>query len=151
MAKRNKNVSKTIPNGRTLQTRDEFLESGKGKKNIKPNHPEPNDLYRRVVVVDSNRKNEVAVVKLTTKGKNKLPNYGRGRSSFKPIVEIRDNQGNFISIDGVKFKENKQKKDLSKKDVSFVKKKSFVKSNPKTREQNRTRARELKGRQKKNR
>ena len=46
------NISKKVPIGRTLQTRDEFLASGKGKKNIKPDHPSKRDLYRRVGVVE---------------------------------------------------------------------------------------------------
>lgn len=29
-----KNISKKVPNGRTLQTRDEYLGSGKGKKTL---------------------------------------------------------------------------------------------------------------------
>ena len=57
------NVSQKIPNGRTLQTRDEFFEGQ--EKYRKPGY-ENKGLYRKVVVVDSNRADELAVVKLTT-------------------------------------------------------------------------------------
>lgn len=61
-----KNVSQKIPNGRTLQTRDEHFE---GQKNYrKPGYENKGD-YRRVVVIDSNRDDELAVIKLTTSKK----------------------------------------------------------------------------------
>ena len=53
-----KNVSQKIPNGRTLQTRDEFFEGQ--EKYRKPGY-ENKGLYRKVVVVDSNRADELAV------------------------------------------------------------------------------------------
>lgn len=64
-----KNVSQKIPNGRTLQTRDEFFEGQ--EKYRKPGY-ENKGLYRKVVVVDSNRADELAVVKLTTQSKEQL-------------------------------------------------------------------------------
>lgn len=113
-----KNISKKVPNGRTLQTRDEFLSSGKGKSNIKPDHPNKHDLYRRVGVVDSNNKDELAIVKLGTKGRHTLEDYLDGKSSYNAYIEIEDNKGNRIKIDGVRFVENPKERDLSKKQVA---------------------------------
>ena len=137
-----KNVSQKVPNGRTLQTRDEFLESGKNYK--KPGYNQKG-LYRKVVVVDSNRNNELAVIKLTTKGKHKLPNYQKGKSSFKPIIETKDNKNKPIVI-GPKFKENNTKQDLNKKDISKIKKISLRKSSTQTKQTNKSKLRRLKNR-----
>ncbi len=117
-----KNISKKVPNGRTLQTRDEYLGSGKGKKNIKPEHPNPNDLYRRVTVIDSNIQNELAIIKLGTKGRHSLKKYLTGKSKYNAYIEIEDNNGNRIKIDGVRFVENSSKRDISKEDVTEMKK-----------------------------
>ena len=137
-----KNVSQKIPNGRTLQTRDEFLASGKGYK--KPGY-ENKGYYRKVVVVDSNRDNELAVVKLTTKGKHKLRNYKQGKSSYKAFIETKDDKNNPIVL-GKKFRENSKKYDVSFSDVTEIKKSSLVKSSRKTKEVNKTRLRKLKSR-----
>ncbi len=141
-----KNVSQKVRNGTTLQTRDEFLESYDGQNNIKPNHPNKNDLYRRVVVVDSNRKDELAVVKLTTKGKHKLATYENGKSTYKPIVETKTNKGKSIKIDGAKFVKNKSKKDLSEQSVNKIKKDALKKASSKTRFENKSKLRKLKNR-----
>lgn len=141
-----KNVSKSVPNGRTLQTRDEFLASGKGKKDIKPNHPNPKDYYRRIGVVDSNKNGDLIVIKLDTKGKHSLPDYMSGKSKYKPLIEIEDCDGNRIRIDNPKFKQNSPKKDISKKDVSKIKKDCFKRAAPKTKIANRIMARKIKGR-----
>ena len=111
------NISKKVPIGRTLQTRDEFLESGKGKKNIKPDHPSKRDLYRRVGVVDSNANDELAVIKLGTKGRHTLEKYLNGKSSYNAFIEIEDNKNKPIKIDGIKFVENKPNRDISKQDI----------------------------------
>lgn len=143
-----KNVSQKIPNGRTLQTRDEFLGSYSGSKNIKPQHPKQSDLYRRVAVIDSNRNDEVVIVKLTTKGQHKLKNYLDGKSTYKAFIEIHDNDGKPIKIDGVKFLENKPKRDISSKDVNQIKKDCLTnaKTNKQLRKNNRASVRSVKGR-----
>jgi len=106
MKKSDKNVSKRIPNGRTLQTRDEYFE---GAQNYRKEGYEKKGLYRTVVVVDSNRKDDLAVITLTTSNKGvEVP--GRKKSKYRPFVETRDDEGNPIKT-GKKFKENKPKKD----------------------------------------
>lgn len=117
-----KNVSQRIPNGRTFQTRDEFLESGSGKKNIKPDHPNRNDLYRKVAVVDSNRFDEIIIVKMGTKGRHELPGYGNGKSTYNAFIEIYDDEHKPLKRNSRKLVENKPSKDLSKAEVTQIKK-----------------------------
>lgn len=119
--KSDKRQSKEIPAGRTLQTRDEFLASGKGKRNIKPDHPDKKDLYRRVGVIGSNSNGEVAVVKLSTKGRHKLEDYLNGKSRYNAYIEIKDNKGRRIKVDGRKFLENSSERDLSANAVHQIK------------------------------
>ena len=141
--KKNKNVSKTIPNGRTLQTRDEYFE---GAKDYRKEGYEKKGLYRTVVVVDSNRENDLAVIALTTSNKGvELPE--RKKSKYRPFVETKDDDGNPIKT-GKKFKENKQKKDLSPKTVSKMKKLAFKNAGSAS-EENRKKVRDMKGRNKK--
>lgn len=132
-----KNVSQKIPNGRTLQTRDEFFEGQ--EKYRKPGY-ENKGLYRKVVVVDSNRADELAVVKLTTsKQGTALPDYQQGKSKYRPFVATKDDENKPIKV-GKKFLPNKPQKDVSQKDVNQIKKDSIK------RKDNRKKLRELKGR-----
>ncbi|MFA5659793.1 MAG: hypothetical protein WC968_00050 [Bacilli bacterium] len=142
MKKKNKNVSKKIKNGTTLQTRDEYLGNS---KYIKKEHPSKNDLYRKVVVVDSNKNDELAIVKLTTKGGHGLPNYKKGKSTYKAFVETESN-GKKIIVDNNRFVKNKTNDHLSKEDVVEIKKNVF--KNSKSSKLNRKKIRVLKGRKK---
>lgn len=134
-----KNVSQRIPNGRTLQTRDEFLQSGKGYR--KPGY-ENKGYYRELIVVDSNRKNEIAVIKGSSKGKDI---EGLTKTKFKPFIEIKDDEGKPIKI-GKKFIENKSSKDLSKHQVNQIKIELFKKSSKKLRKYNKQKIRNMKNR-----
>lgn len=134
-----KNVSQKIPNGRTLQTRDEFLASGKGYK--KPGY-ENKGYYREIIVVDSNRFDELAIVKGSTHGKSIK---GLKKTKFKPFVETLDNEG-FPIKRGVKFIENKPKKDLSTYQVNHIKKEAFKNSSKNLRKSNIRKVRKLKRR-----
>ena len=138
MAKR-KNVSQKIPNGRTLQTRDEFFEGAGDYR--KPGY-ENKGLYRKVIVIDSNRFDDLVVVKGSTKG---LKIQGEKKTRFKPIVETKDNKGKPIRI-GKKFKENNSRKDLSRQQINQIKKEVYKNSHNLTIETNRKKTRKLKGR-----
>ena len=134
MKKKNRNISSSIPNGTILHTRDEYFW---GSQNyIKPGYQNKGN-YRKVAVVDSNRYDDLAVVKLTTKGK-KLP---QEKSTYKPFVETLDNKGKPIRISS-KFISRGAK--LSAQAVAVIKKDSFKDS--KTRKSNRRRVRDMKGR-----
>lgn len=105
-------------------------------------------MYRRVGVVDSNSKDELAVVKLGTKGRHSLDNYLNGKSKYNAYIEIEDNKGNRIKIDGVRFVENNTRRDIGHEDVTKIKKDCLL--NPKTNNQlkkeNRAKIRQIKGR-----
>ena len=83
---------------------------------------------RWVAVIDSNEKNELAVVRLTDEQQENttaLPTYkkGNGRDTyFKHFVEIEDNEGNRIkATKNGKFQENTDDYDLSEREVKKVK------------------------------
>ena len=132
--KKNRNVSKNIPNGTILHTRDEYIY---GSQDYRKPGCESKGNYRKVAVVDSNRHDDLAVVKMTTKGKT-LPGE---ISTYKPFVETLDDNGNPIRI-GSKFISRGAK--ISKKAISIIKKDSFKDS--KTRKINRRKVRDMKGR-----
>lgn len=137
--KKNKNISKNIPNGRTLQTRDEYFSGAATYR--KPGY-EKKGNYRKVAVVDSNRNDELAVVKLTTskRGKSIL---GEKKSKYRPFVETKDEKGMPIKV-GKKFIENPPHKDLSPRGVCQIKKDTF--HDNRNALQNRKKVRTLKGR-----
>lgn len=132
--KKNRNISKSIPNGTVLHTRDEYI---KGSENYRKPGCQNKGNYRKVAVVDSNRHDDLAVVKLTTKGKP-LP---KEKATYKAFVETLDDKGKPIRI-GPKFISRGAK--ISKQAISIIKKDSFKDS--KTRKSNRRKVRDMKGR-----
>lgn len=111
-----------VPQGRTLTTRDKFLD----KKAKEPEKKRP------VVVIEANDRNDLAVVQLTTsegKDRTQLEHYQQGKSRFKHYVEIADDEGNPIRVNQ-KFQENHPELDVSRKDVERIKKKVLTKSRP---------------------
>lgn len=140
--KTEKNISKRYPNGRTLKTQDRYLPTD--KKGVS----ESLKSQRRVVIIDSNSFDELAVVKLTTQNQpntTELPTYknGNGRKSyFKHFVEITDNDGNPIKVDGVKFIENPWAYDLNPREVKHVA--NTVLGNVRQSEENRKKIKNLK-------
>ena len=138
--KARKNVSRYILPGRTVQTRDEFFY---GAKNYRKPGYENKGYYRKGLVVDSNRKDELVIVKLH-KPNQSLPIPG-SKSTYKPYVETKDDDGKPIKI-GVKFKLNKDNSSttISKHGVSEVKKVVFRTSRNANR--NRSAVRNVKGR-----
>lgn len=138
-----KNVSQKVPNGRTLQTRDEYFYGD--SKYRKPGYRDKG-MYRKVVVLDSNRNDELVVIKLTTSKKGtRLPDYQKGKSRYRPFVRTKDDAGKAIKI-GKRFKENPSRADVSKKDVAKIKKDVF--KDCKNAKRNRKAAQEVKGRKK---
>ena len=132
--KKNRNISQNIQNGTILHTRDEYIYGSENYR--KPGYANKGN-YRKVGVVDSNKNNHLAVVKLTTKGKQ-LPGE---KTTYKPFVETLDDEGKPIKI-GPKFISRGAK--LSKQAVSTIKKDSFKDS--KTSKTNRRKVRVMKGR-----
>ena len=137
-----KNISQKIPNGRVLQTRDEYL--GSENKNYRKPGYEGKGLYRKVVVVDSNRSDELAVVKLTTSPNGiAIETYKNGKSKFKPFVEVQDEKGNPIKT-GKHFVPKTKSNDVPAHEVTKIKKAAF--KNSKAAKTNREKVRGIKGR-----
>ncbi len=132
-----KNVSQTISNGTILQTRDEYLHNEGNYR--KPGY-ENRGNYRKVVVVDSNRENHLAVVKLYSQSGTELPSK---KSRYKPFVETLDNKGKRIKA-SEKFIFNGQQ--LSKEDITVIKIDSF--KSPNVRYKNKKKVRKIKNRRK---
>lgn len=112
-----------VPQGRTLSTYDHYIGNGKktGSKKKRP-----------VVVIESNKNNDLAVVPLSSReGKNRtrLKNYQQGQSYFKHYVEIFDNEGKPIRVNK-KFRENHPNMDVSLRDVTNIKNIVLYKSQP---------------------
>lgn len=139
--KKNKNVSKKIKNGTTIQTRDEYLKGGYKKQGY-----ENKGRYRRAVVIDSNNEDELALVTLTTSKKgHPLKDYKKGKSRFRPFVKTKDNDNKAIKL-GYKFKANNQKQNVSKEDVNIIKREALLNSSNALRKTNKRKLRKLKGR-----
>lgn len=110
-----------VPLGRTLSTYDHYL-----NKNSKSNKERP------VAVIERNRRNELAVVPLSSrdgKHRTQLKNYQDGRSYFKHFVETCDNEGQPIKV-GTKFRENHPRNDISGNDVKRIRHTIFKSSKP---------------------
>ena len=141
MSKRN--VSKTIPNGTIVHTRDEYFFGSKDYR--KPGYDKKGN-YRMAVVVDSTRDDQVAVVKLLSDKEKENPGiriigFNKDKSYYKPFIEVFDDDGRSIRI-GSKFIDKGKR--MPKKLVTQIKKKTFKKSgNAKS---NRSKVRHLKGR-----
>lgn len=120
MKARSKNKSQKYPNGTIVQTRDEYLQR-KGASRITPytdrNHVADSSYYRTTVVVDSNRDDELALVKKTTHG-GKSP-----KGTFSDFVEVFNFEDEPIKIG--KYFKTKRGKRISKKETSELRKRLF--------------------------
>lgn len=113
-----KNVSRTIKDGTRVQTRDEYLDNTCYSS---PGHDNRHDLYRTTYVVASNINDELVLGKRTTHG-GKSP-----KGTISNYVNIYDNEGKPIKIDGVRFV-MKRTQALSKDKLIEVQKNLFVTS-----------------------
>lgn len=141
--KKHRNMSTKIKLGTTLQTRDEYFA---GQKNYRKPGYENSKNYRKTVVVDSNKRDELAVVKLTTAKKAmELPNYQKGKSRFNAYILTKNDDFKPIKI-GKKFTKNKSKLNMSKHDVNYIKRISLKETSGRLRKTNKKRLRKLKDR-----
>ena len=131
-----KNISSRVPNGTRLQTRDDYLKDGINTKASRGN-------YRPVVVIDSNKKDELAVIKVTHSSKRKKINGFDGNSGIRLYIHIEDDEGNPIKV-GRKF--IKKGAGIGKKEANKIKKKAIKRAHPKIKKDNREKLRKLKGR-----
>jgi hypothetical protein len=143
MMSKKKNKSKTIKDGTIVQTNDRHLYSGRNYGGKFGEDPKKNN--RPTVVVASNRKNELALVKIThsKQGQKLQDGFHKDKNSgFRPNVETKDNYGKKIRL-GEKFEVN-PKRSISKRDLRTMQKEVFSKS--KYSQRNRSRVRKIKGR-----
>ena len=136
--KKSKNVSKTVKQGLIVHTRDEYFRGAKDYR--KPGYEKSTGNYRQAAVVDSNRKDQLALVKLTTSEKA-IPLNEKG--GFRAYILTQDENGRPIKVSGKFIPDSKGKK-LPKEQVNKIKKESL--SDPKTGKENKRRLRRLKGR-----
>lgn len=117
--KRRKNVSQTIPNGTLIITNDSDFE-GTDYESTKT---------RMATVVDSNRKNELAIVKYT-----KSKKHGRKFENDKGIIGhgdkiyIEDDKGNPIKVDNVKFSAGPKRRKITYKQANEIKRRNIKES-----------------------
>ena len=140
-----KNRSKKYKDGRVIQTRDEYLSGNASYR--KPGYKNKG-LYRKAVIVDSNAKDEVALVKLNGhSGKRMiLANYRNGALGVKPFIETGNWSNKPIKIDGKHYLLLPMTHSLSKADLVSVK--IYCLKDQKYGEVNRNKLRSLKGRKK---
>ncbi len=113
---------RSVPLGRTLSTQDNYL--GRSKTGSTKERP--------VVVIETNKRNDLAVVPLSSrngKHRTRLKKYQDGRSYFKHFVEIEDDEGKPIRV-GRKFRENHKNQDVSAEDVELIRYKVLYHSSP---------------------
>lgn len=117
MTRRNK--SSRYSDGTIIQTRDEHLHRRGTSKDVPytdSSHPNPRDFYRTTIVVDSNRDDELALVKRTTNGKKSE------KGTVSNYIEILDSNNNPIKI-GAHFKARKKR--IPKEKISEIRKDVF--------------------------
>lgn len=137
-----KGKSKGTPLGRTIKTKDEHLP-------IVKNKVEKLKEERWIAVIEKNDKEELAVVRLTTQKQantSKLNGYKKGNKKetyYKHFVEVTDNKGNPIKIDGIRFIENGKQYDLTIDQVNAIQNKVY--GHVKQAKQNNDKIKKLKG------
>lgn len=108
------NYRKTdLRKGAALRTRDEFLQDGVPK----PEYVDKPKVYYRVVyTVEVNERNEIAVVKRTTKKGRRLKSDPN--TKFHEEIYIADDKGTPIKV-GEKFARSKEE-DITAEDVKYI-------------------------------
>lgn len=142
--KQRKNVSQKVRNGTAVLTRDEYFEDNNGYKKEKYKD-KPNVMYREATVVDSNRDNELAIIKHQSSGKYSVTNKNGQRRKYNTYIKTKDDEGQPIKL-GKKFQRAKPNYDVTEKQANKMKKQSLKTKNAKARKENKNALRELKGR-----
>lgn len=148
MTKKKKNISKTIKNGTAVIFKDKNLEFGRATK--KPGHE-----IRLGHVIDSNKKNEVAIAKrqhssdaisiqievLDPKNKKQIIEY-----KYNPNFKTKDKDGKPLKIDGKILIRANSKKDITPKQANEIKRQGLKEKSKNVRKPNKRRLKELKKR-----
>ena len=141
-----KNVSQKVKNGTAILTRDEFFEDNNNYRKDKYKD-KPNVYYREATVVDSNRNDELAIIKHQSSGKFSVKNKAKQKRTYNTYIKTKDDEGKPIKI-GKKFKRANPKYDVTEKKANKMKKQSVKSSNKQIAKDNRKALKILKGRKK---
>ena len=144
--KENKNVSKHIKNGTMVMTRDEFFLDNNNYR--KPQYINNNVLYRDAFVIETNKNDELILVKVQSGGKLTVINKIGQKEKYNAHLKRLDNEGKPIKL-GDKFKRGNPKYDISEKEANIIKINPINHPNKNSRYKNKIELRKLKGRQKK--
>lgn len=137
MRKDKKNISKVINNGAFVLTKDHLLFGADGKST----------KIRMATVVDSNRDDEVAIIKYTTSGINgKEFENNKGFDRFSNVIFTKDINGDPLTLnrDNSVIQRGTSKRDITAKQANMMKKYDLTESKYKKR--NLKQLKELKGR-----
>jgi hypothetical protein len=99
LSSRDRNVSKKIPRGQVVKTRDDYFYGSKGYVKIGKDGKPAEGNYRPAVVADTNDLDEMGLIK-RTRSKDGKP-VGND-SKYKPFIETLDDEGKPIKA-GKKF------------------------------------------------
>ena len=135
--KKKRNQSQEISNGTLIITNDKYFHGTDGKS----------DKVRMATVVDSNKRNELAIVKYTKSDKHgrKFPN-DKGFKGHGDKIYTLDNEKNPIKIGGEKFQKGKEKRKIPLNTANEIKRRNIKESS--YRSNNKANLRNLKGRKK---
>ena len=107
----------------------------------------PNIYYREATVVDSNRNDELAIIKHQSSGKFTVKNYARQKRTYNAYIKTKDDEGKPIKI-GPKFKRANPKYDVTRNNANKMKKQSVKSKNKQIATDNQNALKALKGRKK---
>lgn len=139
-----KNISEKIVNGTIIMTRDEFLQDNNNYQ--KPKYKDKkNILYRETITVDSNKNNELALIKVQSGGKLEVKNKAGQKEKYNPYIKTKDDKGEPIKL-GDKFQVGNQKYNVSEKNANQMKKECIKNSSRSLSKANRIALKNLKGR-----
>ena len=133
-------MSKKVPNGTIVRTRDEYFDGASSYR--KPNYQNKGN-YRPTVVIDSNKEDELALLKQTATGTGHITGSCKG---YRSKIETKDSKGQPIK-ESSKFIIKRNKKGeiietVGKQTANQIKKDSL--NHPKDKKRNRTALRNLK-------
>lgn len=142
-----KNVSREIINGTVIMSRDEYFQDNNNFQKLKYKNKK-DVLYRENIAVDSNRNNELALIKVQSGGKLEVKNNSGQKEKYNPYIKTKDNEGKPIKI-GEKFRVGDPKYNVSEKNANQMKKEAVKSRSNFINSENRRALKELKGRNKK--
>ena len=114
-----KNVSQNVRNGTLVITNDKYVFGTDGRS----------DKTRMSIAIDSNRKNQLAIVKLTTSTK-----HGRQFKNDQKfdrhgdMIYTKDNIGNPIIIEGKKFIKGSDRRSITQAQANEIKRRNVKES-----------------------